>query len=97
MFQNHFEKTASPYTAEMAAVVALGTSLVEGPVNLIFAFLDESSVAGTCGSNVTDIANLSDVEESHITETGFGYAVYSANVIMQEWLYNGSLHFPHRP
>ena len=50
----------------MAAVIALGKTLGDNAVSVIFGFLENSSEAATSGMDFGDIADLRDMEESYI-------------------------------
>ena len=46
----------------MAVFLALGKTLGDDAIPIIYSFLDDSSVVATCGSGATDAADLSSLE-----------------------------------
>lgn len=50
----------------MAAILALGKTLGDNAVSVIFEFLEESSIAATRGMDTCDIANLGEIDEYYI-------------------------------
>ena len=66
---------------------------MKGPANVIFSFLDESSVAAICGGDADDIANLNDVVAQGTDPPSF---IVSLNSHRQLYMYHGSLDYPHR-
>lgn len=85
-----FVQAASRRFVGMAAIVALTGSLMDGPIDIIYSFLDESSVAAAFDTGANDIANLNDIEEFD-EYSRFGLRI--ANCMLQHYLYHGSLYY----
>ena len=57
----------SQQTTQMSAFIAFGRILGEAASDIISSFLYRSqTVAGTCGENINDVANLADIKDSDV-------------------------------
>ena len=78
-------------SVEMAAFLALGKTLEDNAVGIIFSYLEDCSFVTICNTDASDIANLDDLNEFDVLAMSESY-----NNAMSQWLLFGSMEFPHR-